>query len=222
MAGSSAPSSPTDRHAKAPKSPLCQEFDEPDLRGWEFFVESRGVKIYRRLVKESGLYEYKVIGSFDDIPLEVFLNVYMDLEYRKKWDTYVKDLYTIQDADGGIYWEVKYPFPLSNRDYVYKRRQIEDEFKGQVAFAVEAESVEIPSAPVKSGVVRVVGYKQVLALTSNGASGTKFAMLYYDNPGGMIPTWLVNWAAKTGVPTFLENVNKACKAYASYQQKLRS
>lgn len=23
-------------------------------------------------------------------------------------------------------------------------------------------------------------------------------MNYFDNPGGMIPTWLVNWAAKVG------------------------
>ncbi len=25
-------------------------------------------------------------------------------------------------------------------------------------------------------------------------------MYYYDNPKGMIPTWLINWAAKVGVP----------------------
>lgn len=27
-------------------------------------------------------------------------------------------------------------------------------------------------------------------------------MNYFDNPGGMIPTWLVNWAAKVSVFTF--------------------
>lgn len=24
-------------------------------------------------------------------------------------------------------------------------------------------------------------------------------MYYFDNPGGMIPTWLINWAAKVGL-----------------------
>lgn len=28
-------------------------------------------------------------------------------------------------------------------------------------------------------------------------------MNYFDNPGGMIPTWLVNWAAKVGAPVLL-------------------
>lgn len=27
-------------------------------------------------------------------------------------------------------------------------------------------------------------------------------MHYYDNPGGMIPTWLINWAAKVCVRNF--------------------
>lgn len=28
-------------------------------------------------------------------------------------------------------------------------------------------------------------------------------MNYFDNPGGMIPTWLVNWAAKVSAHMFL-------------------
>ena len=27
-------------------------------------------------------------------------------------------------------------------------------------------------------------------------------MYYFDNPGGMIPTWLINWAAKVKVTKF--------------------
>ena len=71
----------------------------------------------------------------------------MDLEYRKKWDSFVKgkgqrclpwhkflqgpiinsemllfvllhlDLREFEDADTkGIYWNVNFPFPMSNRD----------------------------------------------------------------------------------------------------------
>uniref|UniRef100_A0A2K6CMP9 Phosphatidylcholine transfer protein n=1 Tax=Macaca nemestrina TaxID=9545 RepID=A0A2K6CMP9_MACNE len=41
----------------------------------------------------------------------------MDLDYRKQWDQYVKALYE-QECNGQtvVYWEVKYPFPMSNRD----------------------------------------------------------------------------------------------------------
>uniref|UniRef100_A0A8C6Z3Z8 Phosphatidylcholine transfer protein n=1 Tax=Nothoprocta perdicaria TaxID=30464 RepID=A0A8C6Z3Z8_NOTPE len=41
----------------------------------------------------------------------------MDLDFRKQWDQYVKELCEkTYDGEKIIYWEVKYPFPLSNRD----------------------------------------------------------------------------------------------------------
>uniref|UniRef100_A0A6I8MXR0 START domain-containing protein n=1 Tax=Ornithorhynchus anatinus TaxID=9258 RepID=A0A6I8MXR0_ORNAN len=41
----------------------------------------------------------------------------MDLDYRRQWDEYVKELRE-QECEGKkiVYWEVKYPFPMSNRD----------------------------------------------------------------------------------------------------------
>ena len=38
----------------------------------------------------SGLYEYKITGLLEDVGLDVCKQVYMDLEYRKKWDDFVK------------------------------------------------------------------------------------------------------------------------------------
>jgi len=40
------------------------------------------------------LYEYKVIGQLD-CDAELFIKVYMDLEYRKKWDSYVKGIHLV-------------------------------------------------------------------------------------------------------------------------------
>lgn len=41
-------------------------------------------------LQTSGLYEYKIMGSLEDVGPDVCKQVYMDLEYRKKWDEYVK------------------------------------------------------------------------------------------------------------------------------------
>lgn len=67
-------------------------------------------------------------------------------------------------------------------------------------------------------------------------------MNYFDNPGGNLPTWLINWAAKvsrlrmeinrrklglrlmfmffywvqSGVPGFLKDMQDACSKYANY------
>ncbi|KAG7459348.1 hypothetical protein MATL_G00209690 [Megalops atlanticus] len=198
-----------------------RELDEPQLDGgWEFFTETMGVKIYRLFDKETGLYEYKVFGILSSCDPELCTEVYMDLAYRKQWDGYVKELYE-KDYDGQtvIYWEVKYPFPLSNRDYVYMRERRLLEPEGRRIWVVLAQSSSVPQCPEKSGILRVKDYKQSLAMESDGACGTKVFMNYFDNPGGSIPTWLINWAAKSGVPAFLTDMQKACKNYPEYCKK---
>lgn len=39
-------------------------------------------------VQETGLYEYKIHGAMDDMDPELCAQVYVDWEYRKKWDSY--------------------------------------------------------------------------------------------------------------------------------------
>ncbi|KAJ8036397.1 Phosphatidylcholine transfer protein [Holothuria leucospilota] len=149
----------------------CASLENPNFEGWEFFVESKGVTIYRNYRESSGLYEYKVIGTMEGVTPDVCAKVYVDLDYRKQWDSYVSELREItEDEKTGIYWNVNYPFPLSNRDFL-----------GQTFFPTY--------------------------------------MHYYDNPKGLIPTWLINWAAKTGVPAFLDSMTKACMGYKEYQEK---
>lgn len=198
----------------------CKELDNPQVEGWEFFVESHGVTIYRLYNQESGLYQYKIYGILEDVLPKVCAEVYMDVEYRREWDTYAKELYETE-ADGKqlVYWQVNFPFPLWNRDYVYQRELRQVEHKGEKVWVVLARSEATPSIPEKSGVVRVKDYIQCSALTTDGKAGTKAFMHYYDNPGGNIPTWLINWGAKTGVPQFLDIMQTACRGYPEYQSK---
>ncbi|XP_005056179.1 PREDICTED: phosphatidylcholine transfer protein [Ficedula albicollis] len=165
--------------------------------------------------QQSGLYEYKIFGGLAEIPPKLCADVYMDLDFRKKWDQYVKELYEeTHDGEKVIYWEVKYPFPLSNRDYVYIRECREMDVDGRKIWVVLAKSVAVPQCPEKPGIIRVKSYKQSLVIESDGKAGCKVYMYYFDNPGGMIPSWLVNWAAKSGVPAFLTDIQKACLNYS--------
>ncbi|KAM6913279.1 phosphatidylcholine transfer protein [Lycodopsis pacificus] len=198
-----------------------RELDEPQLEGgWELFVETMGVTIHRLYDKETGLYEYKVFGSLASCTAALCADVYMDLAYRKHWDKYVKELYE-KDFSGqtAIYWEVKYPLLLSNRDYVYVRERRDLDVDGRRISVILARSAADVACAEAGGVLRVKDYKQSVALESDGGGGTKVFMNYFDNPGGSIPTWLVNWAAKTGVPGFLTDMQKACSKYSDYCQK---
>ncbi|XP_028354959.1 phosphatidylcholine transfer protein isoform X1 [Physeter macrocephalus] len=224
----------------------CAELQQPALSGadWELLVETFGISIYRLLDQQTGVYEYKVFGILEDCSLDLLADVYMDLDYRKQWDQYVKELYEKEcNGEVVVYWQVKYPFPMSNRDRLgaidhpagcleegqptvgavepsswpgavvaaVARRELDHE--GQKIHVILAQSTSMPQFPEKSGVIRVKQYKQRLAIQSDGKRGSKVFMYYFDNPGGQIPSWLVNWAAKNGVPNFLKDMTKACQNY---------
>uniref|UniRef100_A0A4W5N113 START domain-containing protein n=1 Tax=Hucho hucho TaxID=62062 RepID=A0A4W5N113_9TELE len=155
----------------------------------EFFTETMGVKIYRLHDKvhlsycfETGIESENCCVSLSAVKL-----------HEKDYD-----------GHSVIYWEVKYPFPLSNRDYVYVR---------------ERRDVDVDSRKIWVVLSKMNDYKQTVAMESDGACGTKVFMNYFDNPGGNIPSWLVNWAAKSGVPAFLTDMQKACGNYSNYCQK---
>nr|KAF6458044.1 phosphatidylcholine transfer protein [Rousettus aegyptiacus] len=177
----------------------CAELQQPALAGadWQLFLETLGISVYRLLDQETGLYKYKVFGVLKDCPPALLADVYMDLDYRKQWDQYVKELYE-KECDGKIvvYWEVKYPFPMSNRDYVYIRQRRDLDMEGRKIHVVLAQSTSVPQFAERPDVIRVKGYKQSLAIESDGKKGSKVFMYYFDNPGGQIPSWLINWAAK--------------------------
>ncbi|XP_064617956.1 phosphatidylcholine transfer protein-like [Liolophura sinensis] len=196
----------------------CRELEGPQVEGWEFFTESHDVTIYRLYNEESGLYQYKIYGSIDVDP-DTCAKVYMDIDYRRQWDSYVNVLKEVEiDGETAVYWNINFPWPMSNRDYIYKRELRELDFNGSKVYVVLAKSVATDKIPEKSGVVRVDDYHQSAALKSDGKGGTKAYMRYYDNPKGMIPTWLINWAAKTGVPQFLGTMQTACRGYDKYLQ----
>ncbi|KAM6163620.1 phosphatidylcholine transfer protein [Rhynchocyon petersi] len=203
-----------DGFSEAQFQKACDELQQPVLgNAWELLVETTDVKVYRLLDEKTWLYEYKAFGVLD-CPADLLAEVYMDLAYRKQWDTSVCELYEKQyNGKTIVYWEVNYPFPMYNRDYVYFRQWRELEMDGQKVHVILARSTSVPQIPEKSGVIRVTDYRQSLAIQSDGNKRSKIFMHYFDNPGGQIPTWIINWIAKSGVPSFLDELVEACRKY---------
>ncbi|XP_065839134.1 phosphatidylcholine transfer protein-like [Oscarella lobularis] len=193
------------------------ELDEPQLTDYDLFTDTRGIKIYRHC-KESGLYEYKTYGVLNEIDPLTMIQVYCDYTYRSKWDSYVVELKELTDAalerGSAIYWCVKYPFPLTNRDYVFMRetREISSEKGGHVTHVSLSKDMSLDAYPPKSKYVRVDDFYQAVAVRKHEL-GTEVFMHYYDNPKGMIPKWIINWVVKTAAPSWLKTLEDACKKY---------
>ena len=97
-------------------------------------METPEVRVYAWLDPETGYYQWKVFGEIE-YSSKVLRHVLMDLDYRKKWDSYVGSIEKIEENNNLeiIYWDVKYGIPfVSNRDYVYCR-EFKCEFSTKMA-----------------------------------------------------------------------------------------
>ncbi|KAG1685478.1 Regulator of G-protein signaling loco [Nymphon striatum] len=80
---------------------------------WEKLLDKDHLKIWRKPLPGSNLYEYKVYGSFYDVPPHAFFSIQVDLEYRKKWDKHIFKLDVIDsDPESGcevVHWIAHFP-----------------------------------------------------------------------------------------------------------------
>eukprot|EP00116_Pleurobrachia_bachei_P014090 sb/3474352/ len=87
---------------------------------------------------------------------------------------------------------------MSHRDYVFLRKTKLISEPDRWCIIGRSDSSE--SVDVVKSVVRVEQYEQTIAFQRNeSGTGTKVFMYYFDNPGGSLPTWLINWAAKVTI-----------------------
>ncbi|KAF9176793.1 hypothetical protein BGZ51_009647 [Haplosporangium sp. Z 767] len=181
------------------------ELKNPDVASWELFSQVANFKVYRRSVANSALKEYKVLGSYPDLPVRYLLRAYTDLDFRRTWDKNMGGWQQLENQR--LHYISKFPWPLAPRDYVYEMRV--QEFKDGIV-CINGKSVVDEKMPEKSGVVRVDDFRQdVIIQPSEDGVGCNIWFGYYDNPKGNIPSSIVNWAAKSGVPAFLNSLRDA-------------
>uniref|UniRef100_A0A8C9UU90 Phosphatidylcholine transfer protein n=1 Tax=Spermophilus dauricus TaxID=99837 RepID=A0A8C9UU90_SPEDA len=182
---------------------VCAELQQPAVAGnWELLLETSGISIYRLLeeVKAS--------------PLGVSQGPRRARAMHPAGVGRCHQLYEKEcDGETLVYWQVAYPFPMYNRDYVYIRQLRELDLEGRKIYVILAKSTSSSQFPERSGVIRVSQYQQRLAIESDGKGGSRVFMYYFDNPGGLIPSWLINWVTRNGVPSFLKDLEEAYHKY---------
>ncbi|XP_051170998.1 stAR-related lipid transfer protein 7, mitochondrial isoform X2 [Leptopilina boulardi] len=196
---------------------------------WEPFIEREDMLIWRRLDSNSGLYAYKVYGSFSDVTAADFLQVQLDIEYRKKWDKTAKEL-DIIDTDpltestencrsDIVYWEMMWPRLFANRDYVYQRKWMHNKEKDTVVIASKA--TEHPKAPNRTDTYRVKSYWSFMVIKPYkdiNDFGIEFGLTYFDDPGMNIPSAVTSWVAMSGLPDYLCRMREATRNYKKYKE----
>mmetsp|Transcript_25178 Transcript_25178/g.39267 ORF Transcript_25178/g.39267 Transcript_25178/m.39267 type:complete len:217 (-) Transcript_25178:30-680(-) len=202
-------------------------FDDSFTKGddWEMLFEREDAWIKRKYEEEGNLYRFYTRGILKGVTSKLLFDVSMDLDYRTSWDantpkceTFTED---VTDEEGHVvqhvYWVIKYPWPMSSRDYVClrKSKKISD-----TVYSIVSESIERQEYPAaKTCGVRVATFDSKLYMRCTGDGNCEFVSIYYEDPGGSVPKWLINWAVKTAVPKGLDDLRGTALGYEKYLEK---
>ncbi|VDM38404.1 unnamed protein product [Toxocara canis] len=183
---------------------------------WEVMVEQDDLRVVRRALDSSGLYEYRCSGTYRDITARDFVDAQVDLDYRQKWDTNVLKLellYSDEKADSQVIrWIAKFPYPMYPREYIFMRRRYVDENEQSVVIASSALDHKL--FPVSREYVRVQTYRSVMVVRAHTCfdeKGLDFVLTYYDNPESNMPSYAYNWVVNRAGPHFLLQVHAAAR-----------
>jgi hypothetical protein len=157
--------------------------------GWTLRKDQSGIQIYTQQSEGSKLQKFKAVTVFD-CHYDKILKVLRDYDNFEDW------MYSIEEAEvfvnepdhDVIYQETDLPWPCDNRDVVMERKFI----KTANGLRIDLKTNDgTEYKPYKKGVERMKEAKGSWEFKTVGGK-TEIVYQFLGDPGGQIPTWVVN------------------------------
>lgn len=183
--------------------------------GWEFVNERPGIKVFTRTPENSSIKELKIlvdmIGDMDTL-----MNIVNDANGFQSWVYKCADSERVLPPEGftsAYAATTDFPFPMSDRELVAKTKQwIDDDGKLHSHTVCAADAI-----PIKSGVVRIETYDAKWVVEKIDDSKIHIDYTSSVDPGGNIPTWMINMAITSGPIKTFEKLIKKVEGKCSFR-----
>lgn len=172
--------------------------------GWESLGDRDGVQTYRQSVSDSDLYSFRGVTTVA-APIGKVFDVIVDRERRLEWvDRLIenRELSMAHEYDQVIYQIFDLPWPLNDRDYVYRAKAYQPA-PGEVV--VQMKSLDSPLAPPTAGVRAVLDYS-TYRLRKISDQATEVEVEIHTDPKGHLPAFIVNLIQKSWPRKTLEGI----------------
>jgi hypothetical protein len=161
-----------------------------DESPWRLARERDGIVVYTRPVEGSGIREFKgsAIVSASTEQIRALLR---DADHFKDWFPNTSESRLLaRDGDVAYQYSVlDAPWPVSDRDNVFRSETEIDPTTGEVAIRVTAAPDYHPEQPERVRVRRALG---LWLLEPLGGAQTRVTFTMHLEPGGGVPQWLIN------------------------------
>ena len=160
--------------------------------GWKLESEKDGIRIYTREIYGSGLKQVRAVAELK-APMEAILQVLTDYDNYKLWMNNVRESYVMdrpQDSVSFVYSYEDSPWPVQNRYRVDKMRLALGDVVSTLFFQSIPDYIQDPKDAIEAE--HYEGWWKVSKMETGGC---EVEYMLDGNPGGYIPSWLVNYLA---------------------------
>ncbi|EKX48391.1 START domain-containing protein [Guillardia theta CCMP2712] len=179
-----------------------------------------GLRVWGKLEEGSAATTFVASGTLHNVTSSAVLATFEGTNFtqRKTWDPSCLALNVISshETDQVVRWVTDLPWPLSDREYIFRRRIVcrEDGSCIAVSKTVAEESVLIARDPSLVRVRDFVQYSQIRP--SKDGKGVDVGLLYRNDLEGSLPHWVVKWFSNIGLPIYLKQIEKEIRSHSSH------
>jgi hypothetical protein len=176
---------------------------------WELVSRSEEVTLFKKEIPGSPVLAYKATAKLN-APLAKVLSVVKDTPRLPEWTYRVKEAEILEEVpptDRIIYLHVGAPWPVKDRDAVYRNRLIYDKSKSKISLCMESvEDVRRKESPSR---IRAHVFPSCFFFTTpDRGKTTEIEAELHGDPRGSIPKWIVNMIQKIAPVKTLRNLKR--------------
>jgi len=164
--------------------------ESTDRGEWELKKSTDNIDVYIRSIEGSAIKEFKATTIFENTSIEqVFEQVYGAPKYKE--DCTFNTSYFIEELSNPeeryFYYSEKLPWPLKNRDVV-SRLMIEEQTSDKILLSIEVAPDALNKKEQTIRIEKLAGFW----LLEKHPTGIKATQQIFMDPGGAVPSFLVN------------------------------
>jgi len=167
--------------------------DVLDESGWELALNEDGIQIFTRDWPGSNFVAIKAVQMIQS-SLSNIVGNFSDIESFPEWVKDMESAYVIEPFNDSrsrkIYMRIGLPWPLQDREMVSGQQQTQD---AQTKIVKIREWYDGDAIPRTDGVIRIARSNTEFVLIPEDKNLTKMVWQGHNEPGGLIPSFLVNW-----------------------------
>ncbi|MBT8447014.1 MAG: START domain-containing protein [Gammaproteobacteria bacterium] len=180
--------------------------DAPD-DSWRPIREGEKISVYKRDVEDSK-FDESLAQTAINVRLSALVALIMDGDSLEQWIDTVKEsrqLEVLSPTEVYNYTVSGAPWPVKDRDAVVLTRAAQDSESLVVTITSSAKPEHIPE---RDGTVRVPFVESTWTLVPQPDGSVEVNYQVHNDPGGEIPTWLINSLASDQPYKTLENLHR--------------